>query len=163
MARDGGNLRLTQPPTATAAMLIRRPPAEVFAAFAEPAATPRFCFTHGSGRLEPGARARWGWAMFGVAAAVVVREVEPNARIVLDWGDDGAVTAVEWRFAPHGGRASCVTVEHRGFVGDGDARVRQAIDGTAGSALVPAGAKAWLEHGIALNPTADRRPAGFAG
>ena len=46
-------------PVARATMLIRRPTAEVFDAFANPAVTSRFWFTRGSGRLQPGARVRW--------------------------------------------------------------------------------------------------------
>jgi uncharacterized protein YndB with AHSA1/START domain len=137
--------------------------AEVFAAFVDPAVTARFWFTHGSGRLEPGARVRWEWAMHGVGADVAVREVEPNARILLDWGDPGAMTTVEWRFAPHGDAATFVSIENRGFAGGADERVRQAIDGAEGFALVLAGAKAWLEHGLALNLVGDRHPSGFAG
>ena len=34
-------------------MLIRRPPEDVFEAFADPAITTRFWFTKSSGRLEP--------------------------------------------------------------------------------------------------------------
>jgi uncharacterized protein YndB with AHSA1/START domain len=37
-------------------MLIRRPVAEVFEAFVDPAVTSRFWFSEGSGRLEPGKR-----------------------------------------------------------------------------------------------------------
>ena len=42
--------------TAKAEMLIRKPVAEVFEAFVDPAITSRFWFTRGSGRLEPGSR-----------------------------------------------------------------------------------------------------------
>lgn len=153
---------LNEEPVATAAMLIRRPVAEVFDAFVDPAVTSRFWFTSGSGRLEPAARLRWEWAMYGAAADVVVRAVEPNQRILLDWGDPGAMTAIEWTFAPHGDDATFVTIENRGFGGSPDERVRQAIDGTEGFALVLAGAKAWLEHGLALNLVGDRHPAGVA-
>jgi uncharacterized protein YndB with AHSA1/START domain len=47
------NLQLTQAPVAKAAMLIRKPVAEVFEAFIDPAITSRFWFTKSSGRLEP--------------------------------------------------------------------------------------------------------------
>lgn len=45
---------LTQAPVAKAAMLIRKPIAEVFNAFIDPAITTQFWFTKSSGRLEPG-------------------------------------------------------------------------------------------------------------
>jgi len=39
--------------------------------------------------------------------------------------------------------------------------VKQALDSTGGFVLVLAGAKAFLEHGIALNLVADRFPDGL--
>ncbi len=47
-------------PVASAGMLVRRPVAEVFEAFIDPAITARFWFSDGRGRLEPGARVA-GW------------------------------------------------------------------------------------------------------
>ncbi len=41
-------------------MLIRRPAAPVFEAFADPAVTARFWFSEGSGQLAPDARVE-GW------------------------------------------------------------------------------------------------------
>jgi hypothetical protein len=51
-------------------------------------------------------------------------------------------------------------VTNSGFTGSGDEVVKQALDSTGGFALVMAGAKAFLEHGIALNLIADRYPDG---
>ncbi len=44
-------------------MLIRKPVAEVFEAFVDPATTSKFWFTKGSGRLAPGEEIRWDWEM----------------------------------------------------------------------------------------------------
>lgn len=57
-------------PNVEASTLIRRPPAEVFAAFVDPAITTRFWFTKSSGALAPGATARWEWEMYGAADTV---------------------------------------------------------------------------------------------
>ena len=54
-----GNLQLHHTPVAKAQMLIRRPIAEVFEAFADPAITSQFWFTKGSGKLEAGKKVRW--------------------------------------------------------------------------------------------------------
>lgn len=152
---------LTEPPVASAAMLIRRSAAEVFAAFIDPAITANFWFTTGSGRLEPGARVRWDWAMYGVGADVEVRAIEPDRRILIDWGGPGEMTTVEWRFTPHGAEATFVEITNGGFRGDGDAVVRQALDSAGGFALVLAGLKAYLEHDIRLNLVGDRHPQGI--
>lgn len=161
MATTTNDRRLTRPLTAKTGMLIRRPVAEVFAAFVDPAITSRFWFTKGSGRLEPGARIRWDWEMYGASVSVDVKAVEANERIVVEWEADPTPTTVEWCFAPRGDDATFVEITNGGFGGDGDAVAAQAIDATEGFTLVLAGLKALLEHGVRLNLVADRFPAGL--
>ena len=144
-------------PVASAGMLIRRPVAEVFKAFVDPAITARFWFTDGSGRLEPGARVRWNWAMYGVGTDVMVKAVEPNCRLLVDWDVNSDPTEVEWRFEARS-EQTWVTVENRGFSGSPEERVAKALDSTGGFALVLAGAKIWLEHGIEPEFVVDRHP-----
>ena len=83
------------PPVAKAEMLIRKPVAEVFEAFANPAITSRFWFTKGSGRLEAGKEVRWDWEMYGFSIQAKVKAVEKNPRILIEWPGDGAPTTVE--------------------------------------------------------------------
>ncbi len=144
-------------PVAKPALLIRRPVAEVFEAFADPAVTARFWFTHGSGRLEPGARVEWTWGMYGFTTPVAVTAFEPGRRIAVDWGEADDRTHVEWTFEARGDE-TFVTVAHSGFRGDDTARVQAALDGMEGFALVLAGAKIWLEHGIEPRFVLDRHP-----
>jgi uncharacterized protein YndB with AHSA1/START domain len=127
-------------------MLIRRPVAEVFEAFVDPAVTSRFWFTRGSGRLEPGALVRWDWEMYGVGTDVRVKAVEPGRRILIDWDNAENPTEVEWLFEPRADGAF-VTVRNRGFE-DSPAGVEQALGSNGGFNLVMAAAKIWLEHGI---------------
>jgi uncharacterized protein YndB with AHSA1/START domain len=155
------NDQLTQTPVATAAMLIRRPAAEVFEAFADPAITSKFWFTKGSGRLEPGAQVQWEWEMYGVSAPVSVREIEQNRRIVIEWSGPHGTKSVEWTFTPHTDDTTYVRITESGFGGTADEIVAQALDSTGGFALVIAGLKAWLEHGISLNLVLDSYPAGL--
>lgn len=143
-------------PVATAAMLIRSPLPKVFEAFADPTVTVRFWFTEGSGRLEPGATVTWTWAMYGASTTVVVKIVEPGRRILIDWDTDTTPTEVEWRFEPRGD-STWVTVENRGFADDAQG-VANALDASGGFALVLAGAKIWLEHGIDPRFVLDRHP-----
>ena len=145
-------------PVATAGMLIRRPVAEVFEAFANPAVTTRFWFSHGSRRLETGAQVRWEWEMYGIGTDVLVKAIEPGRRILIDW-DLEAPTEVEWLFEPgDGGDRTWVTVENRGFDGTDEEKVARALDSTGGFALVLAGAKMWLEQGIEPGFVLDRHP-----
>jgi uncharacterized protein YndB with AHSA1/START domain len=151
-------MELKTPPVADTALLIRRPAAEVFEAFADPAITSKFWFTKGSGRLEPGAAVRWDWEMYGVHAIVRVREVEPGRRILMDWGDDDeGFTVVEWIFEPRG-EHTFLKVVNSGFSGTADEQVNAALGSLGGFSLVTAAAKAWLEHGLNLELIADRHP-----
>jgi uncharacterized protein YndB with AHSA1/START domain len=145
-------------PVARAAMLIRRPVAEVFEAFVDPAVTTRFWFTRSSGRLEAGQPARWEWEMYGFASDVVVKAIEPGRRILVDWFGYGVATEVEWTFAPRGPGQTWVEVVNRGFAGTDEERMERALDSNGGFALVLAGAKIWLEHGIEPRFVLDRHP-----
>ena len=143
-------------------MLIRKTVAAVFEAFVDPAVTTKFWFTKSSGRLEPGAQVEWAWEMYDVAVPVAATAVEPNRRILITWPGYGGQTTVEWTFAAQPDGATFVTISESGFSGDGDALLKQVASSTEGFALVLAGAKAWLEHGIQLRLVADRFPKGVA-
>ena len=151
-------MELKQAPTAEAAMLIRRPVAEVFEAIVDPAVTTKFWFTHSSGRLDEGKPLEWEWRMYGVSTRVEVSEIAPNKKIVMQWSDPP--TTVVWSFTEVPDEATFLEVSNFGFAGSGDEQVKQAIDSTGGFSLVLAGAKAWLEQGLALGLIGDRHPKG---
>ena len=143
-------------PSVETQMLVRRPIDEVFNAFVDPAVTTHFWFTGSSGKLEPGVTVTWEWEMYGVSADVLVREIEPPSRILIEWDDPA--TTVEWRFTSHGTEATLVQISNAGFQGTEEKIVAMALDSMGGFSLVLAALKAWLEHGIALNLVADRAP-----
>jgi uncharacterized protein YndB with AHSA1/START domain len=161
MTTTTDTLRLTNLPVMETAMLIRKPVAEVFAAFIDPAITSQFWFTKGSGKLAPGARIRWDWEMYDASAEVEVKAIEQDKRIVIQWSGYGTTT-VEWLFDPLTADTTFVTITESGFDGDGDTVVKGVIDSTGGFSFVLAGLKALLEHGIPLNLVRDRHPQGFA-
>lgn len=140
-------------------MLIRRPVAEVFEAFVDPAVTTKFWFTHSTGRLEPGKEVRWDWAMYGVSANVSVEAVEEGKRILIHWwSGDETPAPVEWSFTPREDGTTLVSIANWGFVGSDDEVVKQAMDSTGGFTMVLAGLKALLEHDVRLNLVADHFP-----
>ena len=152
-------MEITQAPIAKAGLLIRRPVAEVFEAFIEPAITSKFWFTKGSGPLDAGKRVRWDWEMFGVSAEVSVLAVEANQRILIEWSAPGGnSTTVEWLFASRADNTTFVTITESGFSGNGDEVVQKAIGSQGGFTFLLSGLKAFLEHSIALNLTADQAP-----
>jgi uncharacterized protein YndB with AHSA1/START domain len=155
-----GNPQLTQAPVAKTGMLIRKPVAEVFEAFIDPAITTQFWFTKGSGRLEAGKEVRWDWEMYGASTRVVVRKIESNRRIVIEWDGYSGRTNVEWKFASqrHGG--TFVSITESGWTGSGDELIGYAMNSTQGFTWTLAGLKALLEHKVRLNVVADRFPKG---
>jgi uncharacterized protein YndB with AHSA1/START domain len=152
---------MTIDPHAKAEMLIRRSVAEVFEAFVDPEITSQFWFTGGSGRLEPGRTVTWEWAMYGFSIPVEVKALEENRRIVVEWPGANGPTTVEWVFTDRGDGTTYVSIANRGFAGDDDQRVAEALDTTEGFAFVLAGLKAYLEHGIRLNLVQDKFPDGL--
>jgi uncharacterized protein YndB with AHSA1/START domain len=156
------NLQLTQPPAAKTGMLIRRPVAEVFAAFIDPAVTTQFWFTKSSGRLEPGKPVTWEWEMYNASTLVTAKVVEPNKRIVVEWDGYTGRTTVEWKFAAQTDDTTFVSIAESGWTGDVDDLVGYVRDSTQGFTWTLAGLKALLEHGVRLNVVADRFPKGPA-
>ena len=143
-------------------MLIRRPRAEVFEAFVDPAITSRFWFTKSTGRLERGKRVTWTWEMYDVSVDVKVKSIEPNKQILIEWGNYGEMTTVEWIFTSYEDDKTYVTITNSGFQGDGDKIVKDALDSTGGFTWVLAGLKALLEHNLELNAIVDAFPKGLA-
>jgi uncharacterized protein YndB with AHSA1/START domain len=94
--------------------------------------------------------------MYDVSTRVAVQKIEKHKRILIDWDDPP--TQVEWLFTPRADGTTFVSITNSGFVGDGDAVVRQAIDSMGGFSFVLAGLKAFLEHNVILNLVADHSP-----
>lgn len=149
-------MTLQNAPIVKAHMLIRKPVAEVFAAFVDPAITTKFWFTRSSGQLDLGRDIRWDWEMYGVGTNVRVKAIEENKRILIEWDDPPC--PVEWVFTPRAGNTTLVTISNWGFAGSDDEQVAKAIDSMGGFSFVLAGCKAFLEHGLLLNLIADHSP-----
>ena len=148
---------MTDEIAATAQMLIRKPAAQVFEAFVDPAITSRFWFSKGSDRLASGKRVRWDWEMYGVHTDLEVKEIEDNKRILIEWNVADNPSFVEWKFDARGEK-TFVTVRNWGFTGDEKKIIGEALDSTGGFSFVLAGAKVFLEHGIEPDFVVDHAP-----
>lgn len=148
-------------PAAKAEMLIRRPVAEVFEAFVDPAVTSKFWFSTGSARLEAGKQVVWDWRTFGLSFPISVKVLEPMRRIVIEWPGEESPTTVEWIFNSRSDGTTFVSITNTGFAGDDARVVEQIVGATEGFTLVLAGLKAFLEHNVILNLVADRFPDGL--
>jgi len=149
---------ITKAPVAKTEMLIRKPVAEVFEAFIDPAVTTNFWFTKSSGRLEVGQEVRWDWEMYGTSTSVLVKTIEPNKRLVIEWDGYSGRTTVEWRFSAREDATTYVVITESGWTGDGDKLVEYVAESTQGFTWTLAGLKAFLEYGINLNLVADKNP-----
>jgi uncharacterized protein YndB with AHSA1/START domain len=141
---------------ARAAMLIRKPVAQVFEAFTNPEITTRFWFTRSTGKLETGKQVEWYWDMYDALAKVQVKAIEPNKRILIEWSDPP--NTVEWVFTARADNTTFVSITNSGYAGTQDEIVSQAIESTEAFTLVLIGLKALLEHNINLNLILDRFP-----
>ena len=143
---------------AQAQMVIRKPAAEVFEAFINPDITTKFWFNKSSGRLEAGKQVQWTWEMYHVSIPVHVKTIEPNSKIVIEWGEGPDQSTVEWNFKAINDNSTFVTIINSGLQGDMNGVIGEIRGATEGFTIVLAGLKAYLEHGIELNLVADKLP-----
>lgn len=143
---------------AKAEMLIRKPVAEVFEAFINPTITTKFWFTKSTGKLAVGKKVEWAWEMYNHTVPVLIKSIETNKIIIIEWGNYEERTTVEWTFKPLNNNSTFVSIVNSGFVGDEEKLISQIRDSTEGFTMVLAGLKAYFEHGLQLNLITDRFP-----
>jgi uncharacterized protein YndB with AHSA1/START domain len=151
-------IEITRAPIAQTEMLIRKSVADVFDAFIDPGVTSNFWFTKSSGRLEVGHEVRWDWEMYGASTSVLVKDIEPNKRIVIEWDGYSGRTTVEWKFSARADGTTYVVITESGWTGNGDELFKYVRESTQGFTWTLAGLKAFFEHGIGLNLVADKNP-----
>ena len=135
----------------TAEMLIRRPPGEVFAAFANPQTIRKFWLRDTSGPLAPGARVQWHFMVPGATANVVVRGFEAPRRIAFEWSGG---MHVELSFEPFGDGATQLTAAISGL--NGKDPITQATNVVEGFSVVFCDLKTLLESGSSANLVRDK-------
>lgn len=143
-------------PMVEAQMLIRKPAADVFQAFIDPAVATHFWFTKSSGKLKEGKTVTWEWEMYGVSTEVTVKNIVKNKKINIEWGD--TATTVEFEFNKFSEDATYVIIKSYGFREKGAELIEVIKDNTGGFTTVLDGLKAFLEHDINLNLIADKYP-----
>ena len=94
--------------------------------------------------------------MYNVSAQVLVKELEENRRIVIEWGEP--FTTVEFNFQSLSDGSTYVQITESGYRATGDELLQIIKDSTSGFTTVLDGLKAYLEHGINLNLIADKFP-----
>jgi uncharacterized protein YndB with AHSA1/START domain len=137
-------------------MLIRKPVATVFQAFLDPNITTNFWFTKSSGQLEVGKTITWEWEMYGISTKVLVKDIIPNKKISIEWGEPA--TNVDFEFNTLTEETTYVVIKNYGFTEKGDELISVIKDSTGGFTTVLDGLKAYLEHNIRLNLIGDKYP-----
>lgn len=130
-------------------MLVRRPAAEVYEAFADPDRIRRFWLASSSGRLESGGLVHWTFKVAGAETDVRVIDARPGELLDLRWDDD---QQLQITFAER---------EDGTVVGAKVSDVTQpdvAIELMSGFTLMLASLKIWLEHGIEGDLLYDKFP-----
>lgn len=137
--------------TVTASMLIRRGPAEIFAAFVNPDTLCNFWLEAASGPLAPGAVVEWRFKVPGISDTVSVTQFEPPRRLSFRFSDGQEVTL---RFDVHDADATRVEARCTGFPG-GDL-LAQATNAVEGFSIVLCDLKTLLESGRSANLARDK-------
>jgi uncharacterized protein YndB with AHSA1/START domain len=109
--------------SAKARIQIRKPPSEVFNAFADANQMSRFWFTRHDDGLKRGESVPWflGDGAEAMSFDVRVKELESSNKLVIEWaGYDGNPTQVAWMFEKTEDGDTILTIEETGFTGSDD-------------------------------------------
>jgi uncharacterized protein YndB with AHSA1/START domain len=140
-------------PSAKVSTLVRRPAADVYGAFVEPAMLTRFWLSRASGPLALGATVEWDFMVAGVKDTVVVTALEPSKRIAVRWSDS---SITEWTFEPVDSSTTIVRIAQSGFPNEDDDVVATAITATEGFTIVLSDLKILLETGSSPGLVRDK-------
>lgn len=135
---------------AKTALPIRRPPAEVFNAFVEPAMLTRFWLQSASAPLSAGATVEWHFMVPGAKDTVTVVDFQPARRLVLRWSDGSTVALDFTAFNPG---ETLLSVETSAFE-PGDTETL--VGTTEGFSLVLCDLKTLLESGRSAHLVKDK-------
>lgn len=132
---------------------ISKPVAEVFEAVVEPDQLSEFFTTGGArGRIEPGAEVTWDFHDFPGAFPVLVQDVVPNEKVVLQWeaSDDARTwTTVTITFQELEDGRTYVRINEYGWPGT-ETGLKSCLGNCEGWTGMLCAMKVWLEHGIRL-------------
>ncbi|MHA7774772.1 SRPBCC family protein [Roseibium sp. M-1] len=137
----------------TVAGRISKPVADVFEAVVNPERLSAFFTTGGArGRIEPGAEVTWDFHDFPGAFPVLVQDVVPNERIVLQWeadGDASTWTTVTMTFQALEDGRTLVRINEYGWP-ESETGLKSCLNNCEGWTGMLCAMKVWLEHGINL-------------
>ena len=89
----------------------------------------------------------------GAAVETLVKEIERDKRILLEWSDG---TTVEWTLQSRPDGTTRLAVENVGFKGTRDQVLETALEATQGFTIVLCDLKTLLEQGASANLVRDK-------
>jgi uncharacterized protein YndB with AHSA1/START domain len=130
---------------------IRKPVAEVFDAVVQPERLSGYFVQKSSGPLIEGKTVHWTFAEVAGDTDVVVRQVQKNERLVLEWpaAGGGYQTRIVMLFEPLDASNTMVRIEESGWHDDA-AGIEASYGNCGGWMHMMACLKAYLEYGINL-------------
>jgi uncharacterized protein YndB with AHSA1/START domain len=143
-------------PIAKAAMLIRKPVAEVYEAFVNPDITSKFWFSRGTGRLDSGKEVEWFWDPYNINIKIKANELIKNELIAFSFPSPEVLSQVKMIFTPYSDNATFVTITEMGWDADYEKVFEVLVGQTEGWTLVLSSLKALLEQNIRLGVIFDR-------
>lgn len=88
--------------------------------------------------------------MYNISVPVIVKKVDFYTKIIIEWGNYGNMSTVEWVFKSLDESKTYVSIANYGFQGNVPELFAQVSDSTKGFTFLLSGLKAFLEHGIQL-------------
>ena len=137
---------------ARAEMLIRRPAADVFNAFAQPERIKKFWLKDTTGPLGQGAEVEWEFMVPGATERVQVTAFDAPRRIAFTWSEGGL--GVDMKFSEERPGITTARVEVRGFGRDGG--TDPVVNATEGFSIVLCDLKVLLETGASPGLVKDK-------
>ena len=145
------------PLVARAKSIVRARPEIVFDAFVNPDKMKQFWFHRKDAGLEPNEVVTWyiGDDDEALGFDVHVIDLKPHSLIHVSWDEEEGPTEVRWVLEETEEQETILTIEETGFSGSDEEIVAQALDSTGGFNQVIIAAKAFIDHGVAINVVSD--------
>lgn len=130
-------------------MEIRKPAAEIFEAFVDPAKIGNFWFSSSSERWEAGKTITLRYDEYGAEGQIEVLDIVDNKQIVYEWGrEEGEPRRVTITFREKDRATTVVEVAEDGFADDDPELTAKLVDNKEGWVYALTCLKGYMEFGV---------------
>lgn len=141
---------------AKAKIRIHAPAAQVLSAFTDPEKMSQFWFKRNDSGMVAGQAVTFtlGSGTDAFSFDALVSELDFPSKLVLEWDGQFSRNQVTW-LCTEDGDSTLLSIEEIGFKGDDESVALAVLDSTGGFNQVIVAAKAFIEHGVAINVVND--------